>query len=85
MDRHHDKNVIIIGHSLGGSVASRITEQLTNQEKQPRIVGCIIIDVVEGTAIEALPFMTQILNERPQHFDSLEEAIKWRYELCKLV
>lgn len=31
----------------------------------------IIIDVVEGTALEALPFMNQILNDRPKHFDSL--------------
>jgi protein phosphatase methylesterase 1 len=31
----------------------------------------IIIDVVEGTAIEALPFMNQILNDRPKRFDTL--------------
>jgi protein phosphatase methylesterase 1 len=37
----------------------------------------IIIDVVEGTAIEALPYMNQILSERPKYFDSLEAAIKW--------
>jgi surfactin synthase thioesterase subunit len=51
MDRFHDKNVVIIGHSMGGSVACRLTDILTNQEKDPRIVGCVIIDVVEGTAI----------------------------------
>ena len=28
----------------------------------------IIIDVVEGTAIEALPFMNQILSDRPKFF-----------------
>jgi hypothetical protein len=31
----------------------------------------IIIDVVEGTAIEALPFMNQILSDRPKRFDTL--------------
>jgi len=40
-----------------------------------------VIDVVEGTAIEALPFMNQIITDRPKHFDTLESAIKWAY-LC---
>jgi len=35
--------------------------------------------VVEGTAIEALPFMNQIITDRPKHFDTLESAIKWAY------
>lgn len=30
----------------------------------------IVIDVVEGTALEALPYMNQILSDRPRHFDS---------------
>jgi protein phosphatase methylesterase 1 len=37
----------------------------------------IIIDVVEGTAIETIPYMNQILGERPKQFDSIEAAIKW--------
>lgn len=40
-------------------------------------MGCVVIDVVEGTAIEALPFMDQLIADRPKHFDSLETAIKW--------
>lgn len=32
----------------------------------------IIIDVVEGTAIEALPFMNKILNDKPKYFNSQE-------------
>lgn len=31
MDRFHDKNVVIVGHSMGGSVACRLTDILTNQ------------------------------------------------------
>lgn len=42
-----------------------------------------VIDVVEGTAMEALPFMTSLLHNRPQTFDSLEQAIKWRYTKIK--
>lgn len=70
---------MIVGHSLGGSIGCRITDKLTNGEKLDRVVGCIVIDVVEGTAIEALPFMNQIIADRPKHFDSLDSAIKWWY------
>jgi surfactin synthase thioesterase subunit len=31
MDKYSDKNVIIVGHSMGGSVACRITDILTNK------------------------------------------------------
>lgn len=79
LQRFPDKNVVVVGHSLGGSIACRIVDSLTNAEKLERIVGCIVIDVVEGTAIEALPFMNQIIADRPKHFDSLESAIKWTY------
>jgi protein phosphatase methylesterase 1 len=35
------------------------------------------LDVVEGTAIEALPVMNKILRNRPSQFKSVEDAIKW--------
>jgi len=31
-----------------------------------------VIDVVEGTALEALPFMENIVNSRPKSFKSYE-------------
>ncbi len=33
MDKYNDKNIVIIGHSMGGSVACRVTDILTNKEK----------------------------------------------------
>jgi len=36
-----------------------------------------VIDVAEGSALSALPFMEQIVESRPTSFDSLEEVIKW--------
>jgi protein phosphatase methylesterase 1 len=59
-------------------------DTLTNVEKNERISGCIIIDVGEGTAIEALPFMNQIIAERPKHFDSVHNGIKWCYNTCTI-
>lgn len=40
--------------------------------------------MVEGTAIEALPFMNQILSDRPKYFDSEEAAIKWSLQTSTL-
>ena len=33
MNKYPDKNVIMIGHSMGGSVCARVTDVMTNQEK----------------------------------------------------
>lgn len=62
MAKYPDKNVVLIGHSMGGSVSVRVTDILTNVEKLPRIVGSVVIDVVEGTAIESGP---QVVREIP--------------------
>ena len=51
LQKYPDKNVVVMGHSLGGSIGCRIVDTLTNIEKLERIVGAIIIDVIEGTAI----------------------------------
>jgi protein phosphatase methylesterase 1 len=77
MKLYTDQNIIMIGHSLGGAVCCRVTENILKEEVGHRVQGMIIIDVVEGTAMDALPFMVSILQNRPQSFGSLEEAIKW--------
>jgi len=41
------------------------------------LVSLFIIDVVEGTAMEALPFMEQIVRNRPVHFKDLQSVIKY--------
>ena len=41
------------------------------------LAGIVVIDVVEGSAMAALPFMTGVLNQRPSSFASLQEAIHW--------
>jgi len=42
-----------------------------------KIQGLVVIDVVEGTAMSALPYMHAILQKRPKQFASLDEAILW--------
>jgi protein phosphatase methylesterase 1 len=49
-----------VGHSLGGSIASKFVEKV--EANYPgKIQGLVVIDVVEGTALEALPFMVSIV------------------------
>ena len=46
-------------------------------ELQKCVMGVVIIDVVEGTAMEALPFMEQIVKNRPVHFPDLQSVVKY--------
>jgi protein phosphatase methylesterase 1 len=41
-------------------------------------LALIVIDVVEGVALEALPYMEGIVHSRPKSFKTLEAAIKWK-------
>lgn len=45
-----------------------------------RVCALIVIDVVEGTAMEALPKMLSILRSRPQKFADEKSAISWAYD-----
>jgi len=42
---------------MGGSIAAKYCEYVLNTDIGPRVTGLIVIDVVEGTAMDALPFM----------------------------
>ncbi|KAF8903735.1 Alpha/Beta hydrolase protein [Gymnopilus junonius] len=74
-DPNSSPSLLLIGHSMGGSVVVRSCPKLI--EKKYRIAGVAVLDVVEGSAVEALPHMNSLLNARPEGFDSMEEAIEW--------
>ncbi|GAM25314.1 hypothetical protein SAMD00019534_084890, partial [Acytostelium subglobosum LB1] len=65
--------VVLVGHSMGGAVVVRASKsgRVLNQ------CAVVVIDVVEGTAMSALPAMRSILARRPAHFKSESDAIKW--------
>ncbi|GMR44377.1 hypothetical protein PMAYCL1PPCAC_14572 [Pristionchus mayeri] len=69
--------VIVVGHSMGGALAAHSVAHIIEKVKSVHVVGLVVIDVVEGSAMEALSGMTTYLRSRPAHFDSEEEAIKW--------
>ena len=66
--------VILMGHSLGGAIAVRSS---LLSEFAHSLSGLIVIDVVEGTAMDALQSMQSFLRSRPKSFVSLEKAIEW--------
>ncbi|XP_060074167.1 protein phosphatase methylesterase 1-like isoform X2 [Ylistrum balloti] len=65
--------IILIGHSMGGAIAVHTAER----KLIPSIIGLVVIDVVEGTAMESLNSMQSFLRGRPSTFKSLEHAIEW--------
>jgi protein phosphatase methylesterase 1 len=79
-----DETIIILGHSMGGSIATKTSAFIfKNQDAYSvlyeKIQGLIVIDVVEGTAMDALPYMESIVKSRPKSFKSLEEGIEYFY------
>ncbi|WAR00832.1 PPME1-like protein [Mya arenaria] len=67
-------SIILVGHSMGGAIAVHVAVQ----SLIPSLAGLIVIDVVEGTALEALTSMQGFLKGRPKVFRSLEHAIDVR-------
>jgi len=66
-------SIIIMGHSMGGAIAVHVAVQ----KLLPSLAGLAVIDVVEGTAMEALSSMQSFLRGRPSSFQSVEQGIEW--------
>ncbi|KAH7069278.1 Alpha/Beta hydrolase protein [Paraphoma chrysanthemicola] len=66
--------VILIGHSLGGAV---VTHTANTSLLGPKLLGYAVLDVVEGSAMEALGHMQTYLASRPKTFASLPAAVEW--------
>jgi protein phosphatase methylesterase 1 len=80
-----EDTIIVVGHSMGGSIATKTVSEILKSEDRYKTIcdklsGLIVIDVVEGTAMEALPFMESIVKNRPKNFDSVENAIEYMYK-----
>ena len=84
-EKYPDENLILIGHSMGGSIASKTCCTILKEEEKykklyKKMQGLIVIDVVEGTAMDALPFMENIVNNRPERFNSIQKGIEYMYK-----
>ncbi|XP_043719877.1 protein phosphatase methylesterase 1 [Telopea speciosissima] len=65
--------VVLVGHSMGGSVAVHVAARKAISS----LAGLIVVDVVEGTAMASLIHMQKILSSRMQYFHAIEKAIEW--------
>ncbi|KAI9680007.1 MAG: Protein phosphatase methylesterase 1 [Caeruleum heppii] len=66
--------VILVGHSLGGAV---VTDVAKRGDLGAKVLGYAVLDVVEGSAMDALQSMQSYLSARPSSFGSVSEAIQW--------
>lgn len=64
----------LVGHSLGGALVTNASFKLSSV---CTITGLIVIDVVEGTALDALQSMHLVLKNRQNSFNSIKDAIEW--------
>ncbi|EAU36911.1 conserved hypothetical protein [Aspergillus terreus NIH2624] len=67
-------DLVLVGHSLGGAV---ITDVARKGELGPKVLAYAVLDVVEGSAMDALQSMEQYLSTRPSRFPSLTSGIEW--------
>jgi protein phosphatase methylesterase 1 len=65
---------VLIGHSLGGAI---VTNLASTNALGSSLVGYIVLDVVEGSALEALGHMKTYLASRPTTFSNTDEAVGW--------
>ena len=67
-------DIVLIGHSLGGAVVTEVAhERLLGNA----LLAYGVLDVVEGSAMDALSSMDTYLSTRPKSFPSLASGIEW--------
>ncbi|XP_024915354.1 protein phosphatase methylesterase 1-like isoform X2 [Cynoglossus semilaevis] len=65
--------IVLVGHGVGGAIAVHTASNAL----LPTTVGLVAIDVVEGSAMEALHSIQNFLKGRPKSFKSMDHAIEW--------
>ncbi|KAG6363167.1 hypothetical protein INS49_008262 [Diaporthe citri] len=66
--------IVLVGHSLGGAV---VTDLAKSHALGSSLLGYAVLDVVEGSAMDALQSMTTYLSTRPTGFASIQAGIDW--------
>ncbi|KAJ2544339.1 Protein phosphatase methylesterase 1 [Coemansia sp. RSA 1853] len=70
------RDVVVVGHSMGGAIAAHAV----SSKRIQNVRGLILIDIVEGSAMDSLSAIPMFINARPKTFDSVENAIYWHIE-----
>lgn len=69
-------DLVLVGHSLGGAV---VTDVAKGGKLGSKVLAYAVLDVVEGSAMNALRSMDTYLSTRPTRFASVQDAIEWQY------
>ena len=79
--RFPDASILIVGHSMGGSIATKAASKALKEHGSEnwakQIQGLFVIDVVEGSAMDALPFMENIVLSRPHEFKTIQSVVQY--------
>ncbi|EPS40960.1 hypothetical protein H072_5160 [Dactylellina haptotyla CBS 200.50] len=67
-------HIVIVGHSLGGAVVTDVAKRGLLGDK---LLAYAVLDVVEGSAMDALQSMQSYLMTRPVGFSTLNQGIEW--------
>ncbi|GAD92590.1 carboxylesterase-mitochondrial 37S ribosomal protein YmS2 [Paecilomyces variotii No. 5] len=67
-------DLVLVGHSLGGAV---VVDAAKKGELGTKVLAYAVLDVVEGSAMDALQSMEKYLMTRPTRFPSLSSGIEW--------
>ncbi|KAH6898647.1 Alpha/Beta hydrolase protein [Thelonectria olida] len=67
-------SIVLVGHSLGGAV---VTDLAKTGRLGTSLLAYAVLDVVEGSAIDALQSMHTYLSTRPHGFATLQAGIEW--------
>ena len=72
------RRVVVVGHSMGGAIATRVATLVESRDQSSvTLAGLVLIDIVEGSALRALPAMGAMVDARPTAFSSLRDAMRW--------
>ncbi|KAL5621644.1 hypothetical protein BROUX41_006544 [Berkeleyomyces rouxiae] len=80
--------IVLVGHSLGGAVVTHVATGAQADGLEPgtplqqplgadALLATAVLDVVEGSALDALHSMTAFLSTRPAGFATVAQAIDW--------
>lgn len=70
------RGLFLVGHSLGGAIATRLAASWPASLSLP-LRGLVAIESCEGSTCDALPNMRRILSAQPRSFVSAAEAVSF--------
>eukprot|EP00944_MAST-04C_sp_MAST-4C-sp1_P002889 g2889.t1 len=70
--------IVLIGHSMGGAIATHTMHAArVRLDDMVEVVGLVVVDVVEGTALASLPHMEDFIKKIPTDFKTVDDGIEY--------